>query len=280
MSEQIDTALRWAAARIASCSETPRLDAELLLSHCLEKPRSYLYSWPEQSLAEECWRRFSALVERRAAPTPVAYLLGEREFYSLQFATRPVALVPRPETELLVELALAQIPADRPFRILDLGTGTGIVAITLQTHRPQARVCATDLDPRCLELAGQNAARHGVTIELIESDWYERIPRQRRFDLIVSNPPYIAADHPFLAAGDLPAEPRLALTPGKTGLEALESIIAGAPAFLEPGGRLVVEHGYDQQAAVELLFAASGFSDIECASDLNDLPRATRGQLG
>jgi len=279
MSEQIDTAIRWATQRIEACSESARLDAELLLAHCLEKPRSYLYSWPEQTLSDPCWQRFQDLVQQRVQPTPIAYLLGTREFYSMEYATTPAALVPRAETELLVEMALQQIPVDAPMHICDLGTGSGIIAITLKKQRPLTSVCATDVDAAALELARENARAHQVEIDFIESDWYQMLPPGARFDLIVSNPPYVAADHPFLAQGDLPAEPAIALTPGNSGLEALEVIIGSAPDYLNPGGLLIVEHGYDQQAPVAKLLQQHGFTDIRCEFDLNNLPRTSIAQL-
>ena len=279
MSEQIDRALEWGTEQIAACSESARLDAELLLAHCLGKPRSYLYSWPEETLSETCWRQFRDLVRLRLQPQPIAYLLGRREFYSMEYATTPAALVPRPETELLVELALARIPVESELHICDLGTGSGIIAITLKKQRPRCHLVATDIDPACLSLAGDNARRHGVEIELVEADWYNGLGQGRRFDLILSNPPYIAADHPFLTRGDLPAEPSLALTPGATGLEALQTIIGRAPEYLFPGGLLIVEHGYDQQTPVAELFAESGFVDIVCECDFNDLPRDSLGRL-
>ena len=279
MSEQIDTAIRWATKQLETCSESPRLDAELLLAHCLEKPRSHLYGWPQQTLSETCWQRFQALVQKRLLPTPVAYLLGRREFFSMEYATTPAALVPRPETELLVELALREIPQDRALRVCDLGTGTGIIAITIKKQRPLTSVWATDVDPACLALARENALRHQVEVEFIESDWYQNLPATLCFDLIVSNPPYVAADHPFLAQGDLPAEPAIALSPGASGLEALEVIIDRAPDYLEPGGTLIVEHGYDQEAAVAALLRGSGFEQIRCESDLNDLPRTSIARL-
>ena len=275
MNKQIASAIRWSSARFESCSESPRLDAELLLAHCLDKPRSYLYSWPEEVLSETCWRRFQQLVERRLEPTPIAYLLGKREFFSLEFDARPQVLVPRPETELLVEQALLLVPRQQPMRICDLGTGSGIIAITLKKERPQARVYATDVDPACLKLARENARRHSTEIEWFESDWYRDLPESLHFDLIVANPPYIAADHPFLAEGDLPAEPALALTPGATGLEALQQIIGGAHRHLVDGGHLVLEHGYDQQAAVASLLAEHAFTGIRCEYDDNDLPRTS-----
>jgi len=279
MSEQIDSAIRWATQRIEPCSESARLDAELLLSHCLDKTRSYLYSWPEQELSESCWQRFRDLVQQRLQPTPIAYLLGKREFFSMEYATTPAALVPRPETELLVELALQQIPVDQPLRVCDLGTGTGIIAITLKKQRPLTTVCATDVDPDCLALARENALLHEVDIDFIESDWYKNLPPGSNFDLIVSNPPYVAADHPFLLQGDLPAEPAIALTPGTSGLEALEVIIGGAPELLVPDGILILEHGYDQEAAVATLLQDHGFNEIRCESDHNNLPRTSIARL-
>lgn len=279
MSEQIDTALNWAAGVIGPRSESPRLDAELLLAHCLGKPRSYLYGHPEDSVDAGCWARFQDLVRARLKPTPIAYLVGAREFYSLEFAATPSALVPRPETELLVERALDLLSPGRATRILDVGTGTGIIAITLKIHCPDARVTATDVDPACLELARANAARHGTEIEWIESSWYDALGANRAFDLIVANPPYVAAGHPFLTEGDLPAEPEIALTPGPTGLEALEAIVAGAPRRLDADGWIAVEHGYDQQAPVAAMLEAAGFGAIECREDHNGLPRVTTAKI-
>jgi release factor glutamine methyltransferase len=279
MSEQIDSAIRWGSERIANCSESARLDAELLLAHCLDKPRSYLYSWPEQQLSESCWHLYQQMVEMRIRPTPIAYLLGTREFFSMEFIATDAALVPRPETELLVELALELIPQAEPTRVCDLGTGTGIIAITLKKQRPSACVHATDLDPDCLLLARENAERHGASIEFIESDWYRQMPADLNFDLIVSNPPYIAADHPFLKQGDLPAEPQIALTPGATGLEAIQDIIGRTRDHLVAGGHLILEHGYDQQAMVAQLFESHGFEEIRCATDHNDLPRTSIAKL-
>ena len=279
MSEQIDTAIRWGKERISGCSESARLDAELLLAHCLNKPRSFLYSWPEQQLSEPCWYLYQQLVKMRVQPTPVAYLLGTREFYSMEFLATDAALIPRPETELLVELALQLIPSTEPVRVCDLGTGTGIIAITLKKQRPSACVFATDVDPACLLLAGENAGRHGAVIEFIESDWYRQLPTEQKFDLIVSNPPYIAADHPFLKQGDLPAEPQIALTPGETGLEAIQVIIGQARDYLAVGGHMILEHGYDQQAVVAQLFKSHGFDETRCATDHNDLPRTSIAKL-
>ena len=279
MTERIDAAIRRGTDALQTHSESPQLDAELLLANCLQQPRSYLYSWPEQIIDEACWQRYLELLRQRLLPTPIAYLLGSREFYALDFITSPAALVPRQETELLIEQALAQIPVNSARRILDLGTGTGNIAITLKKNRPMARIVATDIDPQCLTLAQENAVRHQVEINFIQSHWFNQLSGQT-FDLIVSNPPYIAANHPLIKRGDLPAEPDLALTPGETGLEALEVIIGDAANHLSPAGHVMVEHGYDQEAPVARLFQVHGFKEITCVLDLNNLPRVTQARLG
>ncbi len=278
MSEQIDKAIEWGCARCAHISETPKLDAELLLAHCLGKPRSYLYSWPEQQLTQDDWRRFQALIASRQEPTPIAYLLGEREFFSLTLNTDPTALVPRPETELLVETTLAICPNQPTVDLLELGTGTGAIAIAIKTHRPAINLFATDISSDSLNLARQNADLHRLRIDWTQSDWFSQI--DRKFDMIVSNPPYISASDPALKQGDLPAEPLIALSPGETGLEALEVIIVGTPAYLKPGGYLLLEHGFDQQAQVASLMREHGFINIDCKLDLNGLPRVSLGKFG
>jgi release factor glutamine methyltransferase len=278
MSEQIDNAIEWGRARCADISDTPKLDAELLLAHSIGKTRSYLYSWPEQQLTRNDWQQFQSLITRRLEPTPIAYLLGEREFFSLSLKTSPDALVPRPETELLVEATLAVCSNQPGTDLLELGTGTGAIAIALKIECPAISIVATDISSHCLELAQLNADRHKLRMDWIRSDWFALI--DRRFDLIVSNPPYISAADPALEQGDLPAEPRTALSPGPTGLEALEVIIAESPNYLKPGGYLLLEHGYDQQHEVAALMCEHGFIDIDCKPDLNGLPRVSLGVLG
>jgi release factor glutamine methyltransferase len=278
MSEQIDKAIEWGCARCVHISETPKLDAELLLAHCLGKPRSYLYSWPEQQLTQDDWRRFQALIASRQEPTPIAYLLGEREFFSLTLNTDPTALVPRPETELLVETTLAICPNQPTVDLLELGTGTGAIAIAIKTHRPAINLFATDISSDSLNLARQNADLHRLRIDWIQSDWFSQI--NRKFDMIVSNPPYISASDPALKQGDLPAEPLIALSPGETGLEALEVIIVETPAYLKPGGYLLLEHGFDQQAQVASLMREHGLINIDCKLDLNGLARVSLGKFG
>ena len=277
MSEQINSAIEWGQARCAGISDTPRLDAELLLAHCIGKTRSYLYSWPKRQLAHNDWQQFQSLITRRLEPTPVAYLLGEREFFSLSLKTSPAALVPRPETELLVETTLAVCLHQPGADLLELGTGTGAIAIALKVECPAISIVATDISSHCLQLAQLNADRHKLTIDWIRSDWFTQI--DRRFDLIVSNPPYISATDTALEQGDLPAEPIAALSPGPTGLEALEVIIAESPNYLNPGGYLLLEHGYDQQHEVAGLMREHGFININCKLDLNGLPRVSLGQL-
>ncbi len=279
MSRDIASALRWAQNQFDSVSDSARLDAELLLAHSLQKQRSYLYSWPEMELSESVWSEFLILVEQRLKPTPVAYLLVSREFYSLEFKISPVALIPRPETELLVETTLALCADQERPRILEMGTGTGVISIVLLKENPDIDLVTTDISDECLELAKTNARFHQVSFNCIQSDWYNELATLPGFDLIVSNPPYIAADDPYLSQGDLPAEPLLALTPGKTGLESIEQIVAGAPQHLNPGGYLIFEHGYDQAQAINELLSTEGFKNIRNLLDDNELPRVSLGQL-
>ena len=261
-------------------SDSTTLDAEVLLAHCIGKSRSYLYTWPEQALSDEHWEAYQALITQRLMPTPIAYLLGEREFFSLDFKTTAVALIPRSDTELLVEATLERCPKNSPFKILELGTGTGAIAITLKIHQPSntVTVTATDISPQCLELAKQNAVRHKVDIGWILSDWFSAIEMSERYDMIVSNPPYIAQGDFYLTQGDLSAEPLLALSPGPTGMESLQQIISIAPGYLKPNGYLLLEHGYDQEVAVAILLKSNGFTNISCQYDINNLPRISIGQ--
>jgi release factor glutamine methyltransferase len=276
---ELSNALDWARQQIGSSSESAALDAEVLLAHCIGKSRSYLYTWPDQALSVSLWEAYQSLIAQRLIPTPVAYLLGEREFFSLDFKTTAAALIPRSDTELLVEAALERCPLTSSFRILELGTGTGAIAVTLKVHRPAATIVGTDISPQCLTLAGQNATRHQVDISWVESDWFSAIEALEPFDMIVSNPPYIAQNDVYLTQGDLPAEPLLALSSGRTGLESLQQIIADAPDYLKPGGHLLLEHGYDQESAVTRLLKAQGFVDVICQYDINNLPRISMGRF-
>ncbi len=266
-----------AAARLGTISDSPRLDAELLLARCLERDRAWLLTWPDHVLNEQQQACFEQLLQRRLAGEPVAYLLGEREFWSLNLKVTPATLVPRAETELLVERALIQIADRRSPRILELGTGSGAIALALKQERPDADISATDISAPALDIARENARRLGLSLRLLESDWFDALDPGERFELMVANPPYIAADDPWLARGDLPAEPRTALCSGPSGLEALERIIADAGAFLDPGAALLLEHGYDQREAVQKRLRDAGFEQVETWADHNGLPRVSRG---
>lgn len=264
--------LRWARDSLSAISSSAQLDAEVLLAHCLGKDRSYLLTWPERPLSETELDCFHGLVRRRLQPQPVAYLLGQREFYSLELNTTPATLVPRPETELLVDSVLQKIEGLASPQVLELGTGTGAIAVAIKQHAPQCRVVATDMHTEALVVAQSNAQKHHVQIEFVESDWFQHLPQQC-FDIIVSNPPYIAADDPYLRQGDLPAEPQSALCSGESGLEALQTIISGASHYLKAGGWIILEHGYAQAEAVAQLLSNAGFEQIELFRDFNDLPR-------
>lgn len=247
-----------------------RLDAELLLAHVLDDTRAGVIARDERELTPEEQGDFGQLLARRHAGEPLAYLTGTREFWSLELDVTPDVLVPRPETELLVEWALLL----RPQSVLDVGTGSGAIALALARELPGAAIVATDLSPGALAVATRNAARHRLAqVSFVRADLF---PPSGSFDLIVSNPPYVAEGDPHLA--DLKFEPALALTSGRDGLDALRALTAGAARHLRPGGWLLVEHGATQGAAVRALFAAGGFGDIETRRDLAGLERATGGR--
>ena len=266
-----------AAWQLAAISESPRLDAEILLAAALERPRSYLHAWPERTLEPEPSSRFSAWLERRRAGEPVAYLLGRREFWSLELEVTPDTLIPRPETELLVELALARLPADWPITVADLGTGSGAIALALAVERPLARIVATDRSPTALIVARRNAERLEIrNVEFREGDWCAPLGDER-FDLITTNPPYVAAADPRWRQGELRFEPPVALVSGADGLDALRAIIAQAPDVLKSGGWLLLEHGYDQGEAVPALLRERGFDAVSDHRDAAGLSRTSSG---
>lgn len=256
------------------------LDAQVLLAHALGRDRAWLAAHATDTLERADVDRFFALAKRRRAGEPVAYLTGRREFWGLELTLTPAVLIPRPETETLVEAALQRLPPDRPLRVLDLGTGSGAVALALARERPKAQVWAIDASAATLAIATGNAERlrlHNVRFAL--SDWYADVPGDAGpFDAIVSNPPYVAADDPHLRAGDVPFEPVAALTAGADGLSALRVIVAGAPERLQASGWLVVEHGYDQADAVRALFAAAGLEALASLRDLSGVPRVAAGR--
>jgi release factor glutamine methyltransferase len=258
-------------------SPTARLDAELLLAAALGKPRSYLRTWPEREPSAEQLSAFAALLERRRAGEPVAYILGHQGFWSLDLEVAPHTLIPRPDTELLVETALQLAPAT-PLRVLDLGTGTGAIALALASERGGWKVTGVDRIAEAVALAERNRQRLQLSnAEFRLSSWFDALAGER-FDLIVSNPPYIAAADRHLAEGDVRFEPMSALVAGADGLDDIRQIIDQAPQHLEAGGWLLLEHGYDQAEAVRGLLGAAGFTAMDSRRDLGGHERISLGQ--
>ena len=257
-----------------------RHEAELLLLHVLERPRSWLFAHATDPLAANDQAAFEALLARRVAGEPVAYLTGRRGFWTLDLEVDPATLIPRPETELLVELALERLPPDQALQLADLGTGSGAIALALASERPRAQVLATDASPGALAVAARNAARHELdNVRFAEGghDWYAPL-QGVRFDLIASNPPYIASNDPHLEQGDLRFEPSTALASGMDGLDDIRRIVEGGQAHLRPGGWLLIEHGWDQGAAIRALFEATGFAEMQTVRDLEQRDRITLGR--
>ena len=270
-SVDIAGALGWARARIEL------MDARVLLRFVLQCPAARLVAWPEQRLEGEDWSAYRALVERRMAGEPVAYLTGAREFFGREFMITPAVLIPRPDTELLVELALAHCADRKGLRVLDMGTGSGALAVTLALELDDADVIALDRSREALWVAMANAARLGASVSFVQSDWFAALGEER-FHLIVANPPYIAAGDPHLEQGDVRFEPPGALTSGPAGLDDLAEIIMQAPARLEPDGWLFLEHGYDQAVAVRGLLADGGFAAIASWKDIAGIERVSGGR--
>lgn len=267
------------AAALAQSGLVP-VDGRALMMHVLGVDRAWLVAHDRDRLSREQADAFFALAKRRRDGEPVAYLTGHREFFGLDLVVTPAVLIPRPETETLVEAALARLPTDRSVRVLDLGTGSGAIALAIAHARPQAQVVATDASPEALDVARLNASRLGLrNVAFVRSDWYSQLPAGA-FDFIASNPPYVAPNDPHLVAGDLRFEPRTALVPPADALSALGTIVARAPAHLAPGGGVAVEHGYDQRPAVRALFDAAGFEDVAELRDLAGIDRVVVGRLG
>ena len=256
---------------------TPGLDAELLLAHALDAGRARLRSHPEEVAGADDAARFRAFIERRAAGEPVAYILGHKGFWTFELGVSSAVLIPRPETELLVERALA-LTADGEARVADLGTGSGAIALALASARPRWQIVATDLSAEALAVARANAAALALErVEMVQGDWLACLP-DRKFRLLVSNPPYVAEDDPALGQPELMREPRLALVATEEGLGALRRIMAAAPDHLEPGGWLLLEHGAGQAAAVAGALVARGFAQVRSHRDLAGRERMTEGQ--
>lgn len=257
-----------------------RREAGYLLRAVTGYGAAHLVAHAEERLQPGLQQRFQELVRRRSRGEPLAYLIGVREFYGLEFEVTPAVLIPRPETELLVELALQRLPGDQPCTVLDLGTGSGAIALTLAALRPSASVIAVDASAPALEITARNCRRLGLAsrVALQSSDWFAAV-KGKRFDLIVSNPPYVPEGDPHLSEGDLRFEPRQALIGGRDGLEAIRRIVGEAPAYLAPGGWLLLEHGHDQAPAVRELLSGAGFESLVEETDLAGQPRVAGGRL-
>lgn len=276
----IASALQQAVSRLQAVSDSPRLDAELLLCRVLEQGRSYLFTWPERPLTASQSAAYEGLVERRAGGEPVAHILGERGFWTLDLKVTPDTLIPRPETELLVEAALARIPEDAAWQVADLGTGSGAIALAIAAERPNSHLCAVERSAAALAVARENAQTQGLdNIEFVQGDWF--VPLQgRRFDMIVSNPPYIPHEDPHLAQGDVRFEPLTALASGEDGLDDIRHLIAAAPDYLALSGWLLLEHGYDQGEAVLTLLRQAGYQAVEDLHDLHGHGRVAVARWG
>jgi len=256
-----------------------RLEIQILLCHALGVARSWLISHDRDHLSEPAAQAYTALLTCRLAGEPIAYIVGRREFFGLEFNTTPAVLIPRPETELLVELALARIPEKQPCQVLDLGTGSGAIAISIARNRSLTAVTAVDQSEEALAVARENAARLRVpNLHLLRSNWFDALDAQT-FDLIVSNPPYVEAADPHLRQGDLRFEPLSALASGADGLDDIRRIVTAAPHYLKPGGWLLFEHGYNQGESCREILRQHGYVAVETICDLAGLERVSLGSI-
>lgn len=275
----IQNHLNVAADNLNFVSDSPHLDAEVLLAFVLKKNRCYLRAWNDKKLDAPITECFNTLIAQRLTGIPIAYLTGTREFWSREFIVSPDVLIPRPDTELLIELCLAQIPSDSTFNILDLGTGSGAIAVTLAAERTVAKIIAVDASPAALAIAQKNAHFHDCqNVEFILSDWFSVVP-EIEFDLIVSNPPYIPFDDEHLTQGDVRFEPKAALIADENGLSDIKAIATEAKNYLKPHGQLWFEHGYNQAHAVQTILTALNYFNVQTYHDLAGQPRVTRGKF-
>jgi release factor glutamine methyltransferase len=274
----IKTLLARAANTLTNHSDSPLLDAEVLLGFVLGKPRTYLRAWCDNTLTDQQQAAFEALIKQRQQGTPIAYLTGTREFWSRDFMVTPDVLIPRPDTELLIELSLELIPKNQAVKIIDLGTGSGIIAVTLAAERPKAQVTAVDASLAALAVAKHNARHHQLTnIEFYQSNWFTNVPKSL-FDLVISNPPYIDPEDEHLQQGDVRFEPKTALIADNQGLSDIQIIADKARSYLKPAGHLLIEHGYNQAPQVQAIFNALVYDKVQSYRDLSGQPRATYGR--
>jgi release factor glutamine methyltransferase len=273
--------LQSASRRLTTLPDSaPDLEAEILLTSALNKPRSHLHAWPDKALTPEENSSFQTLVTRRLNGEPIAYILGFREFWSLELQVTPDTLIPRPETEVLVEKALDLIPEDQPFHIADLGTGSGAIAAAIASERPNCHIVATDSSNPALAVAQANFKRLGLrNVSCRHGEWYQALTADMSFDIILSNPPYIPSSDPHLGRGDLLREPQHALVSGLDGLDAIRHIIKTAHQNLKHKGWLILEHGFDQGIKVRSLLEENGYDNVVTHTDLAGLERLSIGQL-
>lgn len=277
----ISQLLQHATEQLNKTSDTARLDSEILLAYVLNENRTYLFTWPEKEITELQGQNFSKLLHRRMKGEPIAYIIGEQEFWSLPFKVTPDTLIPRPETELLVELSLQKIPPDANFNILDLGTGSGAIALAIAKERPLCRITGIDQSRQALIVAEDNAHNLKITnVHFQHSHWFHELNTTPQYHLIVSNPPYIASHDPHLSQGDVRFEPDSALSSGPDGLNDIREIADQARQFLVTGGWIFIEHGYDQSTAITNLLAHLDYKNIIDHKDLADLPRVASAQHG
>jgi len=280
----IQQALEWASSELIE-SDSPKLDAECLLSFVLKQNRTYLYTWPENALSTEFQNHFRALVQQRIQGHPIAHLVGEKEFWGLTFKVSPSTLIPRPDTEILVETTLTLIqqsskntpPSSEPLKLIDLGTGSGAIACAIKHELKDSHVTAVDFSHDALDVAKFNAEQHQLAIHFYQSDWFTALPKTEQFDYILSNPPYIVENDPHLTQGDIRFEPKSALTSGSNGLRDIRTLLMQSQSYLKSGGWVIIEHGYHQAQSVQTLFKLFGYQQIRTVKDYGDQDRVTLG---
>jgi len=268
-----------ATKHLYETSETPRIDAEILLQHVIERPLAWLIAYGDTIATSEHVKNFLQLVSQRQSGKPIAYLTGTRDFWTLTLKVDDNVLIPRPDTETLVEQALKRLPENTPLDIMDLGTGSGAIALSIAKERPQAKVLAVDSEAGALKVAEENAELNRIkNTEFLQSNWFTNIPN-RKFNLIAANPPYVEAGDPHLKQGDLRFEPDAALIASGKGVDDIKNIIKNSRDYLQDKAWLIIEHGYNQADQVAALFEAADFKNIELFKDINELPRCTAGQI-
>jgi len=272
----VSEALDWATEQLSE-SDDARLDSQVLLAYALNVSRTWLFTWPDKALDGATLTAFNALIEERKSGTPIAYITGYRDFWSLRLKVTPDTLIPRADTELLVETALTLKNVEKPCDVIDLGTGTGAIALSLANECPSWGITATDINPKTLAVAKENATTLELAVSFKESAWFDAI--NDRYDIVISNPPYIESDDPHLQQGDLRFEPAGALASGQDGLDDIRRLVQQALKHLKKDGYLLLEHGYQQAEAVRSLMAKAGYIDIETHQDIEDRDRVSLGKI-